>query len=533
MHAAYWSKCLELAAAAAISILVGTAGGRLTAVTATGPEELVQQAQALSAAGKINEAVGVYAQLLDNFPRTDEADRADSLLEGALRQLDDSELLKLSEESSSHRVKAKVSLLLAMRFSILNDDCNRATALCDQIAEQYPGTPEARRATLLNATNCLIVTHRDNDALHALRRLSETEKEPQHQAYALYTLGTLYEWREERKLARDTFAQIIRQYPPDLKYPNSRGIPIVEMAKNSLNLLDHYRLSPLLDRALFILSRWLGVQRKPADELNPKVMSTLQELIVLLVRLGSLLLALVLLTVVPAKNVPPDSNLFSPRWTLPTLTSFLILLWVAWFFVGVICSATWLNVISSETKLANHLRLREILMILVNALSLTVCLWREPVKNVLGFHATGKKRWLLAVLGLTLLLGPIGLIVNSLSRSLRGGVNIENRGQEALWIHGVDPVLIGLGLVGILVGVIAEEVLWRGVAYEVFRRRLGTLGASLLSSLVFALAHPVPLGTVLQLMLLGLTAMFLRVRFGSLQPAILLHVIHNLLALAK
>jgi membrane protease YdiL (CAAX protease family) len=90
---------------------------------------------------------------------------------------------------------------------------------------------------------------------------------------------------------------------------------------------------------------------------------------------------------------------------------------------------------------------------------------------------------------------------------------------------GVSFNLIALALVP---GV-CEEFLFRGYAQRQFERASGAAGGILLSGVLFGLYHLRP-SQVLPLVMLGLYLAYLTWRTGSLWPAVLVHMLHNGLA---
>jgi hypothetical protein len=80
-----------------------------------------------------------------------------------------------------------------------------------------------------------------------------------------------------------------------------------------------------------------------------------------------------------------------------------------------------------------------------------------------------------------------------------------------------------------LVPGICEEVLFRGYAQRQFERASGPAGGILLSGVLFGLYHLRP-SQVLPLAMLGLYLAYLTWRTGSLWPAVLVHILHNGLA---
>jgi membrane protease YdiL (CAAX protease family) len=88
----------------------------------------------------------------------------------------------------------------------------------------------------------------------------------------------------------------------------------------------------------------------------------------------------------------------------------------------------------------------------------------------------------------------------------------------------------GFNLVALaLIPGFCEEILFRGYAQRQFERASGPVGGILLSGLLFGLYHLRP-SQVLPLAVLGLYLAYLTWRTGSLWPAILVHVLHNGLA---
>ncbi len=74
-----------------------------------------------------------------------------------------------------------------------------------------------------------------------------------------------------------------------------------------------------------------------------------------------------------------------------------------------------------------------------------------------------------------------------------------------------------------------EEILFRGYAQRQFERASGPAGGILLSGVLFGMYHLRP-SQVLPLVMLGLYLAYLTWRTGSLWPAVLVHILHNGLA---
>ena len=78
---------------------------------------------------------------------------------------------------------------------------------------------------------------------------------------------------------------------------------------------------------------------------------------------------------------------------------------------------------------------------------------------------------------------------------------------------------------------IVEEVVYRGVIYSAFQRKLGIHAAFIFTTLLFAVVH-VPqyypsYSTIFLLFLLSLTLTSIRVKTGNLFPCIVLHTVFN------
>lgn len=123
-----------------------------------------------------------------------------------------------------------------------------------------------------------------------------------------------------------------------------------------------------------------------------------------------------------------------------------------------------------------------------------------------------------------------------------GGVNAINR-----WIVGPEIAarydLTGLfqarstfEAVLLVVGVsvlapLGEELVFRGYLYRILGARLGIARSVLITSVLFAVIHFNP-ASILALFALGLVFAFLRLKSGSIWPAILAHAIQNGIASA-
>jgi len=91
----------------------------------------------------------------------------------------------------------------------------------------------------------------------------------------------------------------------------------------------------------------------------------------------------------------------------------------------------------------------------------------------------------------------------------------------------VAGLLTAYAVIACLLVPITEELLFRGLLYTAFRRRLGPAPAILLAGGLFGALHGPPLGTMLDLALLGITLCALYEHTGSLLPCIAVHAVHN------
>ena len=91
-------------------------------------------------------------------------------------------------------------------------------------------------------------------------------------------------------------------------------------------------------------------------------------------------------------------------------------------------------------------------------------------------------------------------------------------------------LFFGLTMLAVVPG-ICEEVLFRGYAQRQFERGLGTAGGIVLSGVLFGLYHLRP-SQLIPLAVLGIYLAYLTWRTGSLWPAIIVHFLHNGIAVS-
>jgi membrane protease YdiL (CAAX protease family) len=81
-------------------------------------------------------------------------------------------------------------------------------------------------------------------------------------------------------------------------------------------------------------------------------------------------------------------------------------------------------------------------------------------------------------------------------------------------------------LISVLVAPLCEEIFFRGFVFAGFLRALSVGWATLLSALIFAVAHADP-GSFVVLFFIGVALAFLRWHTASLWPSIILHTLNN------
>ncbi|MDE6139801.1 MAG: CPBP family intramembrane metalloprotease [Alistipes sp.] len=83
----------------------------------------------------------------------------------------------------------------------------------------------------------------------------------------------------------------------------------------------------------------------------------------------------------------------------------------------------------------------------------------------------------------------------------------------------------------VIVAPVAEELLFRGLLLEMFRRHMGTVAAVVLSSVVFALMHMQP-AVMIDAFLAALVLCYIYLLTRSIYACILLHIFNNAIAMS-
>jgi membrane protease YdiL (CAAX protease family) len=102
---------------------------------------------------------------------------------------------------------------------------------------------------------------------------------------------------------------------------------------------------------------------------------------------------------------------------------------------------------------------------------------------------------------------------------------------EAKLFAGNGLAMVPLLLVAVFAGPVLEEIVFRGIAFAGLAVRLGPLWAGIVTTLVFIAAHApeklhYPPGFI-DVGLMAASAAVLRVRYRSIRPGIVLHILYN------
>lgn len=146
----------------------------------------------------------------------------------------------------------------------------------------------------------------------------------------------------------------------------------------------------------------------------------------------------------------------------------------------------------------------------------------------------GLRSWAPRWCGISLALVPVALGGGALWFVLLDALGIVVEPQDLLGLAGEGPQDLGAWLAllyGAVGAPILEELVFRGLVLGALRRRIGDAGAVVASGVLFGLLHLSEPAAVGPLVLLGLGLGWLRVRSGSLAPAVALHMGNNGLAL--
>ncbi len=159
-------------------------------------------------------------------------------------------------------------------------------------------------------------------------------------------------------------------------------------------------------------------------------------------------------------------------------------------------------------------------------------LWSMAQPPGLGMVMPANPRFLMLAIAIGLaapLLG--GLLTAVLAHGKTVTQNIQDLGA-----HTPPALRVALVVVVTSLGPLVEELLFRGVLLSALLRRWGIGWSLAISALLFALVHLPSMQwqwyALPDLVLLALALAWLRMRSGSLWPAVLAHGVNNLLAVA-
>lgn len=167
--------------------------------------------------------------------------------------------------------------------------------------------------------------------------------------------------------------------------------------------------------------------------------------------------------------------------------------------------------------------------------TLLVNLWR----NTFGLEKIGiwpikvDWTWLGTGLGLAVVLMPVRVGVGLLAAYLfEGGIDsVQRRSDLLLGGTSFNLIVATLGLVGAgILAPIAEELLFRGAMYSLFRRRMALWPAAIISAALFAAGHADSVAVVAASFILGVVNAWLLEKSRTLWTPILLHILNNSIA---
>lgn len=151
--------------------------------------------------------------------------------------------------------------------------------------------------------------------------------------------------------------------------------------------------------------------------------------------------------------------------------------------------------------------------------------WKRISWRHLGFRKFDPKTM---ALGCGLLIG--GYIIILIHNLILVSLGIDTQGEAILRLIQMLESPGWFFVVGILFAPFVEEIFFRGFLFQGFRQKYGWVGAMLVSSAIFAVAHLDP-AALIPTYILGLLLAYLYHRSNSLWPGIILHFLVNGLSL--
>ncbi len=155
---------------------------------------------------------------------------------------------------------------------------------------------------------------------------------------------------------------------------------------------------------------------------------------------------------------------------------------------------------------------------------------RPLIAATTGNNSTARakpRRCHLGGLGLGLLLLPVVVLINGVLIPQMTDVEFHNPQLYAVAPNGFSwPALLSMLVMAGVVAPFGEELVFRGLLFPWLRGHLGIAWAAILSGLVFAALHFVPI-LMPSLTAIGIALALLYHRCGSLWPVILAHGVFN------
>lgn len=141
-------------------------------------------------------------------------------------------------------------------------------------------------------------------------------------------------------------------------------------------------------------------------------------------------------------------------------------------------------------------------------------------------------RWCRRGLALAVLMLPVVAAINGILIPRLVGEDFHNPQIDAVASGGFSwPALLSMLVMAGFVAPFGEELAFRGLLFPWLRDRLGVAAAAVVSSLVFAILHGVPV-LIPALTAIGIALALLYHRCGSLWPVILAHGAFNAIMVA-
>lgn len=144
-----------------------------------------------------------------------------------------------------------------------------------------------------------------------------------------------------------------------------------------------------------------------------------------------------------------------------------------------------------------------------------------PFRATLGWESGGMRWWHYPLI----LFGFVAVMI------VVGSIMPEQENDLLRILKSSKWALYAVAFLAVFTAPFVEEVVYRGVLYSAFQRSIGTYGAVVLVTCLFALVH-VPqyypsYSTIILLTLLSLILTLVRVFSGNLLPCIILHTLFN------